>query len=151
MKNKIVLIVLSVLLVVAIGWGVITTGVAITGVKENQQLIEKVEALSKYSDLLSEYSDNLAVDSPSPILTALGNQISVGATTLKVNDDTVIIVAPYFDGIIDKIVDMAETIVASMWATECKTCIIMIVDDNGDCKGGLTIHSDGSTTIFVEA
>lgn len=149
MKKRIAVIVLSVLLVVSIGWGVIATGLAITFTREKQQLIEKNEALSEYSDLLSEYSDNLAVDSPSVILTAIGNNISVGATTLKVNDDTVIIVAPQFDGIIEKVKGMAETIVTSLWTTEYKTCIIMVVDDNGDCQFGWTIHSDGSSTVFA--
>ena len=156
MKKRIAVIVLSVLLVVSIGWGVIATGVSVTGLRENQKFADSNEALieqvNELNSQLIEQKFDAAIEAATEVpvvLTAIGNVISEGATTLKVNDNTIMIVAPYYNGIVEEVKGVVSMIPSALNTAEYKSCIIIVVDGNNDCQYGWTIHSDGSSTAFI--
>ena len=146
MKQKIVVIMLSVLLIVSVAYGVIATVAARSFSNENQTLSDEYKQLSeKHSDTLLEGLS----DEPPVVLSAVGTSINAKATTHKINDDAVLIVVPNSDDVVDKVKEYASTIPIVLKTAEYKTCVIMVVNANNDCICGWTIHDDGTSKVFV--
>ncbi len=143
MKKNIAIIILSVVLALSVVYGFIATMAARSFSSENDDLI------TENKKLLEQYSDVILNNDPPVTLKAVGNVISDSATTHKINDDTVLIIVSYNDNIIDKAKEYASSIPVVLKTAEYKTCIIMVVDDNNDCKFGWTIHSDGNSKAFI--
>jgi hypothetical protein len=149
MKKKIAIIVLSVLLVISVAYGVIATVATMSFATGNDELIAKNADLVAEYKALSEKHSNEALNNVPITLQAVGSIIDKKSTTHKINEDTVLIIVPYSDSVVDVVKKYASTIPVALKTAEYKTCVIMVLNDNNDCVLGWTIHADKTTSSFV--
>lgn len=115
---------------------------------EYAELTEKYEALDTlYNDYVA-FTDSQAVKNDIGF-EILGKTMSDEALT-AVMGDVVVMTLPYVssDKSLDILGDSAALFGMTMSTNDYKSCLVLFVDDNGDCQVGFNIPKNGEITYF---
>lgn len=157
MKLRVVTIILSVLLLVAIAYVVLVTIAAnetIDGwsVKYDEVAGKYSDAIENYKELYDKYKEMVEDDLSTPIVVStIAKQIDENAVVSVFDERVVHIIVPYSDNIKDKVEEVAWMLPSSLGTYEYESCIITVVDETGKCAQGWTICETGETDYFISA
>ncbi len=124
-------------------------------VAENDQL---KSSLNEATDMLQDYidgkTDEVMEDVPLMMYQATASMLSEDATCVAISDDIIQITVPLLDGQIMN--DYETELEAAVYSVgialdddEYSTCIIMFVDETGNCSSGISVGLDREASLFV--
>lgn len=121
-------------------------------VAENEEL---KQSLTEMRMLLLEYYDgnNSPVETKDIAFEGIARCFSENSICTILSDDLIQITIPQEGKTVEEIKGTIEEYVATipiaLQNSEFKSCLILVVDDDGVCLWGYTIKSDGSSSVFI--
>lgn len=148
MKQKVIVIILSVLLGIFVLYGVMATFAIRESMSEVSQLETKYsEVIDDYKELSNKHQDN--VYSVPIVLDTIARSIDEKATVNVIDNNVVSIYVPYSSGVKDKVEQYIWGIPTTLENDGYNSCIITVIDNDGKCVFGWTILSNGKTYAFL--
>lgn len=155
MKVRVITIILSVLLLIAIAYVVFVTIVAneaIDGwsVKYDEVVGKYSDAIENYKELYEKYKNEIAekMAIPAPA-SAIANLIDEDSLITVFDERVIHITVPYTTDIKDTVEGYVAMIPSLISVYGYESCIISVVDETGKCVCGWTIYETGDTDTFM--